>query len=61
MDGEFRGLVGDLGLARVLNEDKVYKARANGPSPIAVSRLLFFPFSIFRFLFLFHPLSFKTK
>ena len=46
VDGELRGRIGDLGLARQLNENKVYKPVVNRNLPVAVRYLcyLFFHF-----------------
>ena len=48
VDEALRGRIGDLGLARQLNENKEYKASVDRPRPIAVSYLyicyLFFHF-----------------
>ena len=39
VDEALRGRIGDLGLARQLNENKVYKAVVDRPRPVAVSYL----------------------
>ena len=39
VDEALRGRIGDLGLARQLNENKEYKASVDRPRPIAVSYL----------------------